>query len=106
MLMVLGMPLAFLGTESASQFHRIHLHGDQTPGRLGLPPKQPARGSANIRAVLVEAYAVNERLNVLLAQAGIRARSAADLTLVTRFDARYHRVDIRVGLFSWVAVNH
>ena len=77
MLVVRGVPLAFLGADTAGLRTRLDDPAGELRLESGLPRQDTTRGLADIRAVEVEPDTADKLLNGLLTEAGVGATGAA-----------------------------
>ena len=99
MLMVPGVPLALLAAGAAGRRTGLdRCAGDREIG-FGLAGEDPARRLTGVGAVETPAYAADQVLDVVLAEAGVGAGGARGGAVEAVVDAAHERVAIGAG---WV----
>ena len=82
------MPFALLGARPAGLGAGLHDRARRPGFELGHPAEYSARRATDVAAVLAEADAVDQRRDVMLAEARVRANDAALRAVEARVDAR------------------
>jgi hypothetical protein len=84
---VARVPLAFCRARGANARARFQHRAHETCVNVELPRKNAFRRAAHVRAILVQANAFSQRVDLLLAQAGVGARRARETALSAGLDA-------------------
>ena len=91
MLVMRGMQTAFVFAQLAGQAACLQRMGDQPVIRTGPARRDLARGLADVGAVQVEPDALFQWIDIIFAQARIRAGDAGLCAVETMFDAGQER---------------